>query len=126
MMELTSAYRQKLEEPTLRKYIKRVARLDYERALAAAERCIDTNRQLPSIAEFLQAYRDVRGEGIPNAAAYYAGSPEPSFSEEDAFAEWRQRQIVAMDDVQYWRYLTDREYRRDQEARWLREWQRSG
>lgn len=104
-------------------WIDELSKVSYERSLEAANRGIETGRFrfMPTLAEFLGYMRELSGEGTPNAIGRVQVSVRP-----DEFGIWRQDQLVAMTDEEYWRYLTEPEYRDEMERKWRHEWAMMG
>src|SRR5690606_29077021 len=90
--------------------------ISYERADKAVRELSRTNRFkfMPRVGEFLSYMFEISGEGAPNAI----GSTPSACPRVDPYLLWRQDQIVAMCDEDYWQYMIDPVVRRQWEERW--------
>lgn len=102
--------------------------LPYERGRLAITAVVETwdRASFPPPGYLSKRAQEVNFEGHPNAAAYSQNGHHTPWhrTEEAAYAVWRQRQIEAMDDEDYWQYLYDQDVRRNQDAEWRAQWQR--
>ena len=94
--------------------------ISYERADKAVRELSRTNRFkfMPRVGEFLSFMSEISGEGAPNAI----GSTPSASPRVDPYLLWRQDQIVAMSEEDYWRYLYEAEFRAECERRWQDQW----
>lgn len=94
--------------------------ISYERADKAVRELSRTNRFkfMPRVGEFLSFMSEISGEGAPNAI----GSTPSASPRVDPYLLWRQDQIVAMSEEDYWRYLYEAEFRAECEQRWQDQW----
>lgn len=94
--------------------------VSYERADKAVRELSRTSRFkfMPRVGEFLSYMSEISGEGAPNAI----GSTPSDSPRVDPYLLWRQDQIVAMSEEDYWRYLYEAEFRAECERRWQDQW----
>lgn len=101
-------------------WMEQLQSVPYERALEAVRMAIETGkfRFMPTLSEFKAYLNELSGEGTPNAIP---SSPSEG-PRVDPYLLWRQDQLVAMSEEDYWRYLYEAEFRAECERRWQDQW----
>lgn len=101
-------------------WMEQLQSVPYERALEAVRMAIETGkfRFMPTLSEFKAYLNELSGEGTPNAIP---SSPSEG-PRVEPYLLWRQSQIEAMSDDEYWEYVFDESYRDQCERRWQDEW----
>lgn len=116
---LCAAYRQKVEDAEIKLWLEHLLPLPYDQADEAASAMIRSPKYkfMPRIGEFVGFVDELHNQGVPNAlgGAQVQAKVEP-------FGIWRQDQIVAMSEEDYWRYLYEDEFRSECERRWQDQW----
>jgi len=116
---VTFRYEKKMKDEEMEVWLDHLRTVPYELADRAVWEITRSPkfRFMPRVGEFIAYVDEIHNQGAPNAIGVVGRSASV-----DRYGIWRQDQLVAMTDEEYWRYLTEPEYRDECERRWRHEW----
>lgn len=115
-----------LSEPQVEAWIRKLTSMSYEWGREAITRVVDTwsDRGFPRVGFLTRCADEIMTEGVPNAGAYSQdlrhAPKSPQEIDRLQYSVWRQQQIEALDDDDYWDLLHNR-HAMSRFNRWCRE-----